>query len=247
MGIDTDIVRSLVTPNDNSKMGKVFRNILGLDQTEDKLNKLFEKYQVILGVDRLDYTKGLIIRLQSLEKFFEYNKKYRGKVIYLGIIAPSRENIESYKRVELEARETAERINKKFGNGEYQPIHLVYHTLKREEVVNLYQGAKVCLVTPRDDGMNLVSKEFVAASSVVENPGMLVLSEFAGSATDLDEAIIVNPYDFKQVSEAIKKALEMKKEEKVRRIRNMTRNLDDNNVYGWAINFVKNALSSTKV
>lgn len=246
MGIDTDVVKSLVTANDNSKMGKIIRNVLGFDSTDEKLNKLFDKYQVILGVDRLDYTKGLTIRLQSLEKFFEYNKKYLGKVIYLGIIAPSRENIESYKRVEAEAKETANRINAKFGKGDYKPIHLVYHTLRREEVVNLYEGARVCLVTPRDDGMNLVSKEFVAASSVVDNPGMLVLSEFAGSATDLDEALIVNPYNFKQVSEAIKTALEMKREEKVRRIKNMTRNLDDNNVYGWAINFTKSALGSAR-
>lgn len=246
MGIDTDVVKSMVIPEDKSKMGKVVKNMLGLDQSDNKLSKLFDKYQVILGVDRLDYTKGLVIRLQSIERFFEANKKYVGKVIYLGIISPSRENIESYKVIEEQAKEMAEHINRRFGKGDYQPIHLVYHTLKREEVINLYQGAKVCLVTPRDDGMNLVSKEFVAASSVVDNPGMLVLSEFAGSATDLDEALIVNPYDFSQVSEAIKKALEMKKEEKIRRTRNMAKNLDDNNVYGWAINFVKSSLASKR-
>jgi trehalose 6-phosphate synthase len=246
MGIDTDVVKSMVIPEDKSKMGKVVKNMLGIDQSDNKLNKLFDKYQVILGVDRLDYTKGLIIRLQSIERFFETNKKYLGKVIYLGIISPSRENIETYKAIEEQAKAMAEHINKRFGKGEYQPIHLVYHTLKREEVINLYQGAKVCLVTPRDDGMNLVSKEFVAASSVVDNPGMLVLSEFAGSATDLDEALIVNPYNFAQVSDAIKSALEMRREDKVKRIRNMTKNLDDNNVYGWAINFVKGSLSSKR-
>lgn len=244
MGIDTDVVKSLVIPHDYSRMGRVVRNILGIDAKEEKLNSLFDKYKVILGVDRLDYTKGLLLRLQALEKFFQNNKKYLGKVIYLGIIAPSREQIESYKNVEKEVKIMADKINAKYGNKDYQPIHLVYHILKREEVINLYQGASVCLVTPRDDGMNLVSKEFVAASSVTDNPGMLVLSEFAGSAIDLSSALIVNPYDYKQVAEAIKEALEMKKEEKVRRIRAMTKNLDENNVYEWAINFVKNALSS---
>lgn len=244
MGIDTDVVKSMVIPNDYSKMGRIVRNVFGLEKSEERLGKLFEKYRVILGVDRLDYTKGLILRLQAMEKFLENNKKYLGKVVYLGIIAPSREQINSYKDVEREVKQMAEKINARFGKGDYQPIHLVYHILKREEVVNLYQGASVCLVTPRDDGMNLVSKEFVAASSVTEDPGMLVLSEFAGSAIDLDQALIVNPYDFAQVSEALKEALEMKRAEKVRRIRHMTKNLDDNNVYEWAINFVKNALLS---
>ena len=114
----------------------------------------------------------------------------------------------------------------------------------REDVINLYQRSRVCLVTPRDDGMNLVSKEFVAASSVTNDPGMLVLSEFAGSAIDLDSALIVNPYDFTSVSNAIKEGLEMKKEEKIARIKSMTKNLDENNVYEWSLNFVKNALSS---
>lgn len=245
MGIDTDVVKSLASHSDHPRLNRIARNILGASKEDNEdLGSLVKKYKVILGVDRLDYTKGLRLRLRALDRFFEKNSKYIGKVIYLGVIAPSRVQIASYKEVEKGVKELASMINDKYGTKDYKPVHLVYDVLKREEVIRLYQNASVCLVTPLDDGMNLVSKEFVAASSVNESGGMLILSEFAGSAIDLDQAIIVNPYDQKQVAESIKIALEMKDRERSKRLRDMSGNLDDNNVYEWAINFVKNALLS---
>jgi trehalose-6-phosphate synthase len=194
----------------------------------------------------MDYTKGLLLRFFALEKFFEQNKKYIGKVVYLGLLVPSREQIGAYKGVREGVKKLANRINQRFENPNWRPIHLMYDTLSRENVVSFYKRADVCLVTPRDDGMNLVSKEFVVAASGTSNPGMLVLSEFAGSAIDLTEALIINPYDFEGTAQAIKQALEMKKEEKKRRVRAMTEVLDEKNVYSWASEFIRDAASSTK-
>ncbi len=244
MGIDTDVVKTISREIDDTLIGEAVRNVLGLSKKEEELDTLFKKYKVILGVDRLDYTKGLVLRLNALEKFFEQNKKYIGRAVYLGVLAPSREEISSYKEIKAEVIEAAERINQRFGKGDWKPIHLYYEVLAREKVINLYRRANVCLVTPRDDGMNLVSKEYIASVSVADNPGMLVLSEFAGSATDLTQALIVNPYDSNAVALAIRNAMEMRKDEKIARIKNMERNLEENNVYQWAMNFIKNALSS---
>src|SRR5207302_1494552 len=187
-------------------------------------------------------TKGFRHRLRTLDRFFEKNPEYIGKVVYLGIIAPSREAIPSYKRVKKNARELAAEINKKYATEDWQPIHLIYDVFTREDVVNFYHKADVCLVTPLDDGMNLVSKEFVVASSLSSDPGMLVLSQFAGSAVDLSQAMIVNPYNVDEVSLAIKRALEMPKDEKVKRIRQMADMLKEKNVYEWGLDFLKGAV-----
>jgi trehalose-6-phosphate synthase len=199
---------------------------------------------VVFGVDRLDYTKGIGHRLKALDLFFEKNPQYIGKVIYLGITAPSRELITSYKKVRKESKELTAAINAKYARKDWKPIHLIHDLFKREDVLNLYKKAHLCLVTPLDDGMNLVSKEFVIASSLSSDPGMLVLSQFAGSATDLTSAIIVNPYDFDQVASAIKEGLEMSREERVKRIKRMVEMLEENNVYQWANNFLRDSLQA---
>ena len=243
MGIDTDIIKSLVQPNGQESpfISKFVSNVLGVEQPKEVLSEYFQKYQILLGVDRIDYTKGLILRMMALERFFEENKKYRGKAIYLGIMAPSRQTIPSYKQVQDEVVETAERINKKFATGDWKPIHLISDVFAREDVIKCYERARVCLVTPRDDGMNLVSKEFVVAAAQTDDPGMLVLSEFAGSAIDLTEALIVNPYDYKGVADAIRQGLEMSKKERRERIKEMADTLDDRNVYQWALDFIREA------
>ena len=116
----------------------------------------------------------------------------------------------------------------------------------RTEIIKLFRKANVCLVTPLDDGMNLVSKEFAVSSSLSANPGMLVLSQFAGSAIDLTQSLIVNPYNLEEVADAIKKGLEMDSKEKVRRTKSMTETLEEKNVYEWAKEFVTGTLAAAK-
>ncbi len=257
LGIDTTMIRSLVKGEVKTPfLANVLSNILPSEKKEEKqvtaeqkhtaLLSLFKKYNVILGVDRLDYTKGLILRMQALEKFFDNNPKYLGKVTYLGILAPSREPIPAYQRLKKQIKEYGAQLNQKFAKKGWQPIHLVFDTFARSDLLTFYQKARVCLVTPRDDGMNLVSKEFVVASSMSDNPGMLVLSRFAGSAIDLTESIIVNPYDTKEVAGAIKKALEMDKNEKRRRMQNMASTLDERNSYDWSQNFIESAIAASR-
>lgn len=247
LGIDTDIVKSLIDKeDDDALLDRVIRKVIGIKSSEKAFDKFFRRHKVIIGVDRLDYTKGLQRRLQALERFFEKYRQYQRKVVYLGILAPSRENIPAYQQERKAVESLAREINAKYTRKNWKPIHLVYAVFPRRDIVNFYRRADLCLVTPRDDGMNLVSKEFVVASSFAKNPGMLVLSQFAGSAIDLTEALIVNPYDIDEVCAAIKKGLEMERKEKVKRTRAMAETMDEKNIYEWAELFVKNALTSVR-
>ena len=199
---------------------------------------------MILGVDRLDYTKGLRVRLMAIDQFFTKYPRFKEKVMYVGILAPSREQIPSYMQLGKEIKTLALAINNKYATKKWKPIQLLHDIYPREEVVSFYKNAAVCLVTPLDDGMNLVSKEYIIAASESENPGMLVLSQFAGSAIDLTKAIIVNPYNIEEVSEAIKKALEMPKQEKKEKLKAMAAVLGERNIYAWAQEFVKSTLEA---
>lgn len=236
MGIDTDVVKSLIQKKpDDGLFVTISKKILA---------PLLPKTKIILGVDRLDYTKGLLLRLEALDHFFANYPKYRGKVSYVGIIAPSREAVPAYQQLKKDIHKLADTINARYGKNGWKPIDIIYKLFRREEIVQFYQQASVCLVTPRDDGMNLVSKEFVVASSAEKNPGMLVLSTFAGSAIDLTEALIVNPYDFDGIANAIKKALEMDAKEKAERIARMVKTLDERNIYEWAKEFIEGATAA---
>jgi|SRR5579885_878889 len=250
LGIDTDVVKSLVHKEEQeTSLGKVIREMLGFTEpkgTSHPLDTFFDNYKVIFGVDRLDYTKGIRHRLLALNRFFEKNPQYIGKVVYLGIIAPSREMIASYKKVQKESKELAAMINTKYAKNNWKPIHLIHQVFTREDIVNFYHKADVCVVTPLDDGMNLVSKEFVIASSLSSDPGMLVLSQFAGSAIDLTAALIVNPYDIEEVAQAIKKGLEMSKNEKNQRIHKMAEMLEEKNVYEWGRDFLRAAIQAVR-
>lgn len=246
LGIDTDLMRSMVRKEQpNSALARTIRDALGVQEEKPHpLDWYFEKYKVIFGVDRLDYTKGIPQRLQAIDLFFEKNPKMRGKVVYLGITAPSREQIPAYKRLKKEIKEMTSVINTKYQTKDWSPIHMINNLFTKEEVVNFSHKAHLCLVTPLDDGMNLVSKEFVIAASLSKDPGMLVLSQFAGSAIDLGSSLIVNPYDIEEVADAIKRGLEMSKEERAERIAKMAAQLDEKNVYEWGMNFLKEAIAA---
>lgn len=190
-----------------------------------------------LGVDRLDYTKGILERFKAIEFFLAGNPKYRGKFTFLQISSPSREGSEKYREYAVECAEEAERINKKFGDGGWRPIHFERRHHSHEELQPLYGSADFCLVTSLHDGMNLVAKEFVAARD--EEDGVLILSQFTGAARTLKGALIVNPYSAEEASDAIFKALTMSATEQHRRMKMMRNTVRDNNVYRWSAEFLK--------
>ncbi|HEX7042135.1 MAG TPA: trehalose-6-phosphate synthase [Patescibacteria group bacterium] len=249
MGIDTDRIKDTLSPyQGESIITTVVKSLLGINNKNEQLPKekdtkeideFFSKNKVILGVDRLDYTKGLKLRLRALSLFFEKNPKYIGNVSYLGVLSPSREKIPAYERLKKEVFALEKDINEKYKRKDWQPIHLVSGVYNRPEILSLYKKAQVALVTPLDDGMNLVSKEFIVAASTSQDPGVLILSQFAGSSIDLTQSLIINPYDIKEVADAIKKALEMPKSERIKTTEQMERTLEERNVYSWAMKFIK--------
>jgi alpha,alpha-trehalose-phosphate synthase [UDP-forming] len=185
-----------------------------------------------VGVDRVDYTKGIIERFRGIEHFLDLYPAYQHRFTFVQIGAPSRTDIDRYKQFLDEVTAEAERINARFQAGQWKPIVLLKKHHSHEEIGRYYRAASVCLVTSLHDGMNLVSKEFVAARE--DERGVLILSTFAGAAHELPDALLVNPYDVQQVAEAIHRALEMPEEEQARRMQQMRTNVREHNVYRWA-------------
>jgi trehalose 6-phosphate synthase len=187
-----------------------------------------------IGVDRIDYTKGLLERFRALERFFENHPSYRGKLTFVELGAPSRTRIEEYRDLGAALETEAARINRRFADGEWKPLVFLQGQHTHDDIRPFYQAADFCLVTSLHDGMNLVAKEYVAARD--DEQGVLILSCFTGAARELEQALIVNPYDLEQVSEAIHGALEMNPLERQSRMAGMRRHLKEANVYRWAGN-----------
>ena len=185
-----------------------------------------------VGVDRLDYTKGILERFLAIERFLEKYPKYQGKFAFVQIGAPSRTHIKRYHDLQAEIEAEAERINWRFQKDKWKPIVLLNRQHSHKEIQPYYRSADLCLVTSLHDGMNLVAKEFLAARH--DERGVLVLSIFTGAARELHDALQVNPYDIDQTAEAIRAALEMEPEEKQSRMQRMRRTLRERNVYYWA-------------
>jgi trehalose 6-phosphate synthase len=185
-----------------------------------------------VGVDRLDYTKGVEERLLSVERLLERFPNYRGRFTFVQLAAPSRAVIERYQQLNENVERLARRINERFSEGDYQPIVLRRAHHEPPTVFRYYRAADVCYVSSLHDGMNLVAKEFVAARD--DERGVLVLSQFTGAARELTEALIVNPYDLDEASAALAAALEMSGEEQRDRIRAMRSVIAEFNVYRWA-------------
>lgn len=203
-----------------------------------QLNKQKRNLQLIFSVDRLDYTKGLLQRLAGYEEFLDKHKSMHGKVIFNMVIVPSRDTIARYQDMKKEIEATVGRINGKFNTLEWRPISYQYQSLKFNEMVALYNISDVALITPIRDGMNLVAKEYVACQG--ENPGVLILSEMAGASVELSEAILVNPTDRIEISDAIYKALIMPKEERKERMTKMKEQIRNYDVFSWASDILNN-------
>ena len=185
-----------------------------------------------VGVDRLDYTKGILERFLAIERFLEKYPRYQGVFTFVQIGAPSRTHIKRYHDLQAEVEAEAERINWRFQADQWKPIILLNRQHSHKEVEAYYRAADLCLVTALHDGMNLVAKEFVATRH--DERGVLILSCFTGAARELCDALQVNPYDIDQTAEAIRAALEMRSEEKQLRMQRMRKLVRENNVYRWA-------------
>lgn len=189
-----------------------------------------------VGVDRLDYTKGIAERFRAIERFLETYPDVQGKFTFIELGAPSRTVIKRYHELGAELDAEVERINRRFQTRQWKPILFLKKHHSQEEIAPFYRAADLCLVTSLHDGMNLVAKEFVASRADLR--GVLILSRFAGASRELRDALLVNPYDIEQVAEAIHSALTMNSEEQQVRMERMRRTVQEHNVYRWAANLV---------
>jgi trehalose 6-phosphate synthase len=189
-----------------------------------------------IGVDRVDYTKGILERFLAIERFLEKYPSYQGKFTFVQIGAPSRTHIKRYHDLLAEVEAEAERINWRFQSGKWKPIVFLKRQHSHQEIEPYYRAADLCLVTSLHDGMNLVAKEFLAARR--DERGVLILSQFTGAARELRDALLVNPYDIDQTADAIRAALEMEPEDKQLRMHRMRKIIKENNIYRWAGNLI---------
>jgi trehalose 6-phosphate synthase len=192
---------------------------------------------LIIGVDRLDYSKGIAQRLSAFERFLQRQVEWRGKVTYLQIAPKSRTEVPEYADIEQEIGSAAGRINGAYGEADWTPIRYVNRAYGHATLAGLYRAARVALVTPLRDGMNLVAKEYVASQNP-DDPGVLILSRFAGAAQECKAALLVNPYDPESVAAALGQALSMSLAERRRRHESMFLTLSRNDIRHWAHGFL---------
>lgn len=185
-----------------------------------------------VGVERWDFTKGILERLRAFEYILDAEPGWRGKVTILQVAAPSRGKLPAYQQLQTETAQAVKALNERFGTAQWQPVVLIAEQQEPLQVFELYRAADFCLVNSLHDGMNLVAKEFVAARD--DEDGVLILSTFAGASRELLEALLVNPFDIKETAEAISQALTMSREERRERMKLMRRTVEENNVYRWA-------------
>jgi trehalose 6-phosphate synthase/phosphatase len=210
-------------------------------KTKSALEKTFAETKIILSIDRLDYTKGVINRLLAYESFLEKNPKWRAKVMLSMVVVPSRVGVDQYQETKRQIDELVGKINGRFGTISWTPILYQYKYLSADPLIGLYASSAVALITPLRDGMNLVAKEYIAART--DQTGVLILSEMAGASKELGEAIIVNPNDIEDIARALQQALEMSKDEQIRRNKIMQTRLKRYDVVRWADDFLHTLLA----
>lgn len=220
IGIDVKAIRALSTSDSIRQRVAALRSDLG------------DPDVVILGVDRLDYTKGIDHRMRALQTLLERRPDLSGRVSFVQVAVPSREDVAEYQRIRRDIEALVGRINGDYGSLGRPPIHYLYRSLPFEELVAYYRAADVMLVTPLRDGMNLVAKEYVACR--YDNTGVLVLSEFAGAAEQLGRSLLVNPYDLDRMADSLETAIAMDHSEQSERMRSLRRSVSEHDVYWWA-------------
>ncbi len=224
IGIDTPAFRQMAEAADRNALVR-------------RMAKSLEGKHLLIGVDRLDYSKGLAQRIEAFSCFLENDGSFRNRVTFLQITPKSRSEVPEYAQMQRDLAEQIGRTNGHFGDVDWTPIRYINKPIGHTALAGLYRLARVGLVTPLRDGMNLVAKEYVAAQSS-EDPGVLVLSRFAGAAHELDAALIVNPYDTDATAAAIRRALEMPLDERQARWSAMMAQLSEHTVDRWCTDFL---------
>lgn len=214
-----------------------FKRMADSDEVKEQVETLrnrFNTEHIVIGIDRLDYTKGVLSRLLAFEQFLKNNPAYHGKVTFYQIATPSRTKVASYQQLKREVDEAVGRINGQFARDEWVPVNYRYRTYTQKELCAYYRAADAALITPLRDGMNVVTQEFVAATQ----NGVLILSELTGAAYLLPEALQVNPYDQNGLAQSIKDALEMPLSEKKERLAGLKATIEELDVHNWADAFM---------
>lgn len=198
-----------------------------------------ERERLVLGVDRLDYTKGIPERIRSFERLLELHPEHQGKVALLQLAVPSRGEVHEYQSLKREIDELVGRINGRFSTARWSPIRYLHRSVSKDRLASLYRDAHVAIVTPLRDGMNLVAKEYVA--SQVADPGVLILSKLAGAAETMREALVVNPYHIDEVAQTIHDALEMEADGRIERMEALRQRERREDVHNWVQSFLEAA------
>ena len=225
IGLDADDFAEMATSKPAKKAVKTLGRFLG-------------KRELLIGVDRMDYSKGLPQRFEGIATLFDTHPELHRKVQFTQIAPPSRSNVQEYIDLRERLDRLAGRINGDYGDLDWLPIRYLARGYGREQLAGLYRRAAVALVTPLQDGMNLVAKEFVAAQDP-EDPGVLVLSRFAGAAEQMSEALIINPHDPVSIAEATVEALRMPLEERQRRWRKLWEGVREHDIHWWSERFLR--------
>jgi trehalose 6-phosphate synthase/phosphatase len=191
----------------------------------------------MLGVDRLDYTKGILQRLLAFERLLELQPNLRGRTRLIQIAVPTREDVRAYQDLRYHVEALVDRINSTFGRADWIPVDYLFGTVDLNTLVALYRAADVMLVTPLRDGMNLVAKEFVASRP--DGDGVLVLSRYAGAAAELHAALLANPTCIDELADVFRTALTMSTAERQVRMRRLRRAVAGNDVFGWSRRFME--------
>jgi trehalose 6-phosphate synthase len=213
----------------------------------EKLKKEFElKDEIIaVGVDRIDYTKGIVERILAVDRFLDKYPEYKKKFIFIQLAAPSRTHIKRYHDLIGELDELVEKINWKHIDGNWKPIIYLKKHFSQDDIQPYYKLGDICIVSSLHDGMNLVAKEYVAEKDDLS--GALILSQFTGASRELTDAILINPYSIEEFADSIKLAIQMPKEEKRRRMENMRKVIAENNIYRWAANIINELVALKKI
>jgi trehalose 6-phosphate synthase len=230
IGIDTEMFAKMAAESEGSKQVARLEESLG-------------NRELIIGVDRLDYSKGLIKRIEAFEHLLTAYPDNRGKVVFLQINPPSRSDVADYVDIRHELEAMAGHVNGAFAEYDWAPIRYLNKSFSRRVLAGFFRASRVGMVTPLRDGMNLVAKEFVAAQSA-KDPGVLVLSRFAGAARELDGALIVNPYDVEGVAERLQEALNLPLKARQERWRSMYKAIASNDVTAWRESFLQALLGT---
>ncbi|OIP83339.1 MAG: bifunctional alpha,alpha-trehalose-phosphate synthase (UDP-forming)/trehalose-phosphatase [Porphyromonadaceae bacterium CG2_30_38_12] len=207
-----------------------------VQEIANELKKNYGNHKLMLSVDRLDYSKGILHRIKGFRRFLENNPDYKEKISLAMIVVPSRDTVDRYADLKTKIDEAIGAINGLYSTINWTPVYYFYHSFDFNELVAMYHIADIALITPLRDGMNLVAKEYIAAKR--DKAGVLILSELAGASIELTDAIIINPNDINQIEQSILQALQMPEKEQMRRLTTMQKIISKQTVNKWAENFI---------